>query len=128
MTRGNSQIPRKLDDQWFFTSQMFIVYLNSCFSLVVVLLWCIFMITFVTDLAREILMNREIILFNRRCHDTLCTSSCGMCFLYEIKQRLIKVSLTFASLRFTCLLTVDRSILENACPVFTLQSKIRSFG
>ena len=38
---------------------------------------------------------------------------------YKIKQGLIKFPLTIASLPFICPLKADRSMLENACAVFT---------
>lgn len=99
--------------------QLFTAYLNSCFSLVFVLFWCNFVL--LTDLELSF-VTQEMIFFNKRRHATLGTSFCKSFSFYKIKQW----SLTFTTLPFICLLTVDRGILEKACAVFALQSKIRS--
>lgn len=73
----------------------------------------------------KLLMNQEIIFHNRRCNNTLCTSSCVDFFL--LNWTVIK-SLSYLCIIAPVSVTVDRNILQNSCAVFPLQRKIKSFG
>ena len=105
----NSQIQRKLDGQWYFKSQLFIVDLrflgvNFCLILVYLHSYKLFLNSpeWITNLPSAIsdFMTRNV-----------KVPVVSFCF-YKIKQWLNSLTHLRVIVRFICILTVDRSILE----------------